>query len=88
MSSILDAIRRFLVTIQKTGLPTDDATQQRLADINQAVNSDLSFQQKLELSLPIIPFLLEFKTEVGAGVDVGAAWEELKECLRKSQNKR
>ncbi len=88
MQSILDAIRRFLVTIQKTGLPTDDATQQRLAKINRAVDSDQSFQQKLEVSLPIIPFLLEYKMEVGASVDVGAAREELKERLRKSQSKR
>jgi hypothetical protein len=74
----VDSIRRALKRIQEVGLPVDDEElTESLNQIYRAVNSDLSFRQKLELSIPIIPLLLEYKIELGAGVDLGAAWEEL-----------
>ena len=80
----LDAIRQVLGYIQRTGLPiADEKVKQSLADIYQAVNSDLNFQQQLELSLPVIPFLLEYKIGLGGGVDLGAVWKELVERVRR-----
>ena len=48
-----------------------------LDDIYQSVNSDLDLHQQLELSLPVIPFLLENKIGLDAEIDLGAAWQEL-----------
>ena len=74
----MDSIRRALKRIQEIGLPVDDEDLVRSLDqIYHAVNSDLPFQQKLELSIPIVPLLLQYKIELGAAVDLGAAWEEL-----------
>jgi hypothetical protein len=56
----LDAIRKVLQHIHTTTLPiADTAVKKSLDDIYQAVNSNLNFHQQLELSLPVIPFLLE-----------------------------
>ena len=67
----LDAIRKVLRYIQTTTLPiADAAVKKSLDDIYQAVNSNLSFHQQLELSLPVIPILLEYKI----GLDAGWIW--------------
>lgn len=74
----VDSIRRALKRIQEIGLPIDDEDLARSLDqIYHAVNSDLPFQQKLELSIPIVPLLLGYKIELGAAVDLGGVWEEL-----------
>lgn len=87
MQNALDAIRRVLKHIQKTGLPVaDDAIEQSLADIYQAVSSDMGFRQQLELSLPVIPLLLKYKIGLDAGVDLGAVWKELIKRVQKGQN--
>jgi hypothetical protein len=83
IQKLLDAIRRALEYVLRAGLPTDVETKERLGKIYRAVNSDLSLQQKLELSLPIVPHILEYKVEIGAGEDVGAAMEELRARLKK-----
>lgn len=80
----IDAIRRALRHIQTSGLPIDNEVKKMLDAIYVAVNSDLSFSQKVELTLPIIPLLLEYKVEVGAGVDLEAVWAELKDKIRKT----
>ena len=88
MHTVLDAIRRVLKHIQNTGLPVaDDKVKQSLADIYQAVNSNMTLHQQLELSLPIIPFLLEYKIGLDAGVDLGAVWRELVERVQKAKNR-
>jgi hypothetical protein len=88
IQSILDAIRRALKHVQEAGLPVDDpAIRQSLADIYEAVNSDLSFRQQLELSIPVIPFLIEYKVGLDAGVDLGAVWRELVERAKRSPNR-
>jgi len=74
----VDSIRRALKRIQEIGLPVDDEDLARSLDqIYRAVNSDAPFQQKLEISIPIVPLLLEYKIELGAAVDLGGVWEEL-----------
>jgi hypothetical protein len=79
----LDAIRRVLRHVQETGLPVvDGEIRQSLADIHKAVNSDLGLRQQLELAIPVIPFLLEYKIGLEAGVDLGAIWKDLVERVR------
>lgn len=41
-----------------------------------SINSDLDTHQQFELSLPIIPFLLEYKLVIEANVDLEAVWDE------------
>ena len=77
MSNTVEAVRRVLKHILETDAQADAEIKQSLDDIYQAVNSHLNFQQQLELSLPIIPFLLEYKVRLGAGIDLGAVWQEL-----------
>lgn len=78
----IDSIRRALKYIQIEGLPVkDEDLKKSLNDIYKAVNSDLTFQQKLELSIPIIPVLLAYKIELGASIDLKAVWKELKELV-------
>jgi hypothetical protein len=87
MQRMLDAVRRVLRHIQETGLPVaDPAIEQSLADIYQAVNSNLSLGQQLELSVPIIPSLLEYKISLDAGVDLEAIWKEWVERVRRNRN--
>lgn len=79
----INSIRLALKSIQDVGLPVDDEELRKLLDdIYRAINSDLTFQQKVELSIPIIPLLLRYKIELGAGVDLGAVWKELVELAR------
>ena len=84
---VLDAIRRTLKYIQVAGLPTDAEVKKTLDDVYQSVNSDLNSHQQLELSLPVIPFLLEYKIGIDAGVDLGALWKELVQRAQKNQDK-
>lgn len=86
MQRTLDAVRRVLQQVQKTGLPIDDpGIKQSLAKIQMDINSNLDFKQRFELSLPVIPFLLEYKVELDAGADLGAIWEEFKERVKKKR---
>lgn len=83
VQNTLDAIRHSLKYIQTEGLPIKDAEiEQTLADIYQEVVSNLDFQQQFELSLPVIPFLLSYKISLGAGIDLGAVWNDLNSLIR------
>jgi hypothetical protein len=42
--------------------------------------SKLEFNQKFELTLPVIPFLLNYSASFDGGVELGAVWDEL--CTR------
>lgn len=78
LTRMLDAIRRALKHIQEVGLSVnDERLEKSLSDIYQAINSDSRLHEKVELSLPIIPLLLEYKVELGAGVDLEGVWKEL-----------
>ena len=81
----LDAVRRALKQILTEGIAIDDGeVKKALEDIYKSVNSDLDTHQQLELSLPIIPFLLEYKLGIDANVDLEAVWKELIQRVRKS----
>jgi hypothetical protein len=78
----LESIRRVLKYAQESDAVADQELKHTLAEIYQSVNSNLGFQQQFELSLPVIPFLLDYKVNLGAGVDLGAMWQELLNRIR------
>ncbi len=74
----LDAIRRVIKFIIDKGVKVSDPSVIKLLEnIYQSVNSGLTFDQQFELTLPVIPFLLDYKMKVEAGVDLQAIWQEL-----------
>lgn len=81
----VEAILHVLVDIQQKGLPVNDAElEQTLADIYREVVSGLDLQQQFELTLPVIPFLLQYRLALGAEVDLGAVWKDLVARLKRT----
>jgi hypothetical protein len=48
--------------------------------------SKMDFNQKFELTLPVIPFLLNYQISFESGVELGAVWDEL--CQRLNHKKK
>lgn len=83
----VDATRRSIRHILDTGVKINDAdVVKSLSDIYESVNSSLTFEQQFELTLPVIPFLLEYKINLGAGIDLQAVWDELISRLKNREN--
>lgn len=82
VANTVETVRKALKYFLATETTTDAEIKQTLDDIYQAVNGNLDFQQQLELTLPVIPFLLEYKVGLGVGVDLGAVWQELQARIR------
>jgi hypothetical protein len=72
MVHILDAIRRAQIHIQQTSFSDYDEIRQYLNAIQQDISSNLGVQGQLELSLPIIPGLLNFRVTADAGAELSA----------------
>lgn len=80
VQNTLSAIRDTLLHIKSHGLPVNDPElEQTLADISReiAAAGDLDLQQQLELSLPIIPLLLQYKVTVGSARSLTDIWREI-----------
>lgn len=77
MTRTIEAIRLALRAMQTTDLKLT----QEIQDAAAVVESDLEIQQKLELSLPLIPLLLQYKVEISAGseADLNEALDRIKE---------
>lgn len=75
----IDAIRRTLKNLQSEGVAINDAdVKKALDDIYCSISSSLDVHHQFELSLPVIPFLLEYKLGIGGNVDLIAIWNRLK----------
>lgn len=82
MGNTIDAVQRainYALTVNET---ISEEFKQSLSEIYSSVNAGLSFQQQFELSLPVIPFLLNYKIALGGDVDLGAVWQELRQRIR------
>jgi hypothetical protein len=68
----------------KEGLPMEAELRAAVADLTEAVESSLSLERKLELSLPLLP-LLTYKIELGVGseMDLHDLWNELRARWRR-----
>ncbi|MEJ5200860.1 MAG: hypothetical protein WHV66_01390 [Anaerolineales bacterium] len=85
-----EELKRTLSTIQRTisVIETDqtlftDELRMAIQKINESltISSEISLQHKLEASIPIIPFVLNYHAEFSAGdsVDLQEVWAELKD---------
>lgn len=76
MLHILEGTQQMLTALQQCGtvLPSN---QQALAEVINAPGLDT--KHRLKVSLPIIPFLLDYEgeLEIGTGVNLKAAWQNL-----------
>lgn len=85
----VDATRRAMKYILETGIKmSDPKIVELLGDIYQSVNNSLDFEQQFELTLPVIPFLIDYKLKLGAGVDLDAVWKELISSRKNNMGKR
>jgi hypothetical protein len=53
--------------------------RQTLDEVTEILRADVDLRTGLELTVPLIPLLLSYKTtlEAGAGLDLRQAWEDL-----------
>jgi hypothetical protein len=85
MRRTLEAVRRALIALQGRELPALQADLRRgMDELPAVINSDLTLKNKLELTLPIIPLLLDYKVELeaAAGLDLRQIWENLRHKAR------
>ena len=80
MMRLLDAIRRYLRYLQRRGSELSDESRGQLASAKRALDSHASIEQKLEMVLPLIPFLLTYK--VAVGTENAVEIEEIREQLK------
>lgn len=80
MRQILDAIRRALQILLSPDTQLDTEIRGAIVSANKAIESEMDLQQKLELTLPIIPFFLNHKIELAAGssINLNATYDELR----------
>ena len=85
MKNALDIIRQAVAFLQASQDKISSEIENSLRGASLALDSDLNLQGKLELTLPIIPLLLDYKVEVAAAniIDLNKMWEDLKRKWRK-----
>jgi len=78
VQATLDALRRAMQAVMHRGLPMDAELRTAVADLTEAIESSLSLERKLELSLPLLP-LLTYKIELGVDseMDLHDLWNDL-----------
>lgn len=85
LRAIVDGLRRTILHLQARRLPeADDRLRPLLDDLAQAFKVDTDVQTGLELTIPIIPLLLDFKASVdlSGDMDLRQAWDELAARLK------
>ena len=85
MKNALDIILQAVAILQPSQHKISSEIENSLRGASLALDSDLNLQGKLELTLPIIPLLLDYKVEVAAAniIDLNKMWEDLKRKWRK-----
>jgi hypothetical protein len=79
MLAALTDLRQAMKVVLNRGAPMDPELRAAMQDLIEAVESSLSLDQKLELALPLVPLLLNYKIELTAGseLDLHDLWDEL-----------
>lgn len=77
----LDAIRRAMIIVLDSNSLLDADLRQFIMSARKVIDSHLGVSQKLEVTLPIIPLLLDYKIELesGSNADWQAAINEVKQ---------
>jgi hypothetical protein len=81
----LDAVRRALIHMQAQQLPALDAEVKRALDeVTEIVCAGVDLRTGLELTVPLIPLLLSYRTtlEAGTGLDLRQVWRNLIDWAR------
>lgn len=69
MNRTLDAVRRALRYMQKQDITLSKEVTEQVRQANEIVDSKIDLQQKIELTIPILPLFLSYKAEFGVAVD-------------------
>jgi hypothetical protein len=70
MNRTLDAVRRALKYMQKQDTALSKEVVEQVRKANEIVDSKIDLQQKVELTIPILPLFLNYKAEFGIASDV------------------
>ncbi len=85
MRGMLDGLRRALIDLRGRELPQMSASLRQLIDeVMEVVKADADVNTGLELTMPLIPLLLDYKVnlDLGGGLDLRQWWENLKKKLQ------
>jgi hypothetical protein len=77
MKEMLVMVQQALSTLQDNQVNLSQEVKEAIANASSALNSETSLQGKLELTLPIIPLLLDYKVELAVtdSIDLNKFWE-------------
>ena len=85
MREMLGGLRRAFVHLQMRELPAmDQRLREAIAEVTEVVKADADVSTGLELAIPLIPLLLDYKVnlDLGGGLDLRQWWENLKKKLQ------
>lgn len=84
LRSLVDATGRAMKQVINHGVKINDPEVTKyLVSTQQSINSGVSLEQQVELTLPLIPFLIEYKVNLGTDFDLKKIWEELINKIKK-----
>jgi septation ring formation regulator EzrA len=81
LRGMVDAIRRGLINLQARDLPAmNQNLRQAIEEVQKTLKDVTDVSISLELTIPVVPLLLEYKTHFD--LDLGEWWENIKKKLR------
>jgi nucleoside phosphorylase len=84
MREMLGGLRRAFINLQARELPAmDQRLREAIAEVTEIVKANADLNTGLELTIPLIPLLLDYKVnlDLGGGLDLRQWWENLRERL-------
>ena len=85
MREMLDGLRRAFIHWQTRELPEmDQRLRDAIAEVTEIVKADANLNTGLELTIPLIPLLLDYKVnlDLGGGLDLRQWWEKVRRKLQ------
>ena len=72
------------IGLAEHGFPMFDALRDAIAKVMEVFKADASVKTGLELTIPLIPLLLDYKLnfDLGSGLDLRQWWDNLKRKLQ------
>jgi hypothetical protein len=84
MQEAVKAARGAINFIVENGVEINDPNISKvLSDINQSLNKGVPFEQQLELTLPVIPLLINYRLSLGTAFDLSAVWDDFVNRVKK-----
>ncbi len=88
---MLDGLRRAFNRLQAHELPEmDQRLRDAIAEVTEVVKAEADLNTGLELSIPLIPLLLDYRVnlDLGSGLDLRQWWEKIREKLMQGGSSR